>query len=210
MNLRTEEHKAAVCLSSVSPAAVLQLSVLCVSLSCTQEIILPLCSAAPQIYYSSPSPLSQQDGTRRKEERRETGRCVSHAASIFQAVVASTPNLRKLSEQNPSVIAGVHVASQHEENLQSVLTVSDSLLRPLVMKVKPCVSMATPVFWMCSSAYLQRRQGTMRTQRCLGVHEDRESSPRTQALPRAQHQTVQVCSHVAVPSLKLKFIYLIE
>lgn len=39
-----------------------------------------------------------------------------------------------------------------------VLTVSDSLLRPLVMNVKPCVSMATPVFWMCSSAYLRKKQ----------------------------------------------------
>lgn len=37
------------------------------------------------------------------------------------------------------------------------LTVSDSLLRPLVMKVKPCVSMATPVFCMCSSTYLKRK-----------------------------------------------------
>lgn len=39
-----------------------------------------------------------------------------------------------------------------------VLTVSDSLLRPLVMNVKPCVSMATPVFCMCSSAYLKWKQ----------------------------------------------------
>lgn len=35
------------------------------------------------------------------------------------------------------------------------LTVSDSLLRPLVMNVNPCVSMATPVFCMCSSTYLK-------------------------------------------------------
>lgn len=39
--------------------------------------------------------------------------------------------------------------------LHAVLTVSDSLLRPLVMNVNPCVSMATPVFCMCSSAYLK-------------------------------------------------------
>lgn len=37
------------------------------------------------------------------------------------------------------------------------LTVSDSLLRPLVMNVNPCVSMATPVFCMCSSTYLKRK-----------------------------------------------------
>lgn len=30
----------------------------------------------------------------------------------------------------------------------------DSLLRPLVTKLKPCVSMATPVRWICSSTYL--------------------------------------------------------
>lgn len=34
------------------------------------------------------------------------------------------------------------------------LTVRDSLLRPLVTKLKPCVSMATPVRWICSSTYL--------------------------------------------------------
>ena len=40
-----------------------------------------------------------------------------------------------------------------------IVTVSDSLLRPLVMKEKPCVSIATPVRWMCSSTYLQKKQG---------------------------------------------------
>lgn len=34
------------------------------------------------------------------------------------------------------------------------LTVRDSLLRPLVTKLKPWVSMATPVRWICSSTYL--------------------------------------------------------
>lgn len=38
---------------------------------------------------------------------------------------------------------------------RKVLTVRDSRFLPLVMKVKPCVSMATPVRWMCSSTYLQ-------------------------------------------------------
>lgn len=37
------------------------------------------------------------------------------------------------------------------------LTVSDSLLRPLVMNVNPWVSMATPVFCMCSSTYLKMK-----------------------------------------------------
>ncbi len=32
---------------------------------------------------------------------------------------------------------------------------SDSLFRPLVTKLKPCVSIATPVLWICSSTYLQ-------------------------------------------------------
>lgn len=39
--------------------------------------------------------------------------------------------------------------------LHAILTVRDSLLRPLVMNVNPCVSMATPVFCMCSSTYLK-------------------------------------------------------
>lgn len=62
-----------------APAPALQLSVLSLSLSCTQEIILPLCSPAPQIYYSSPSPSSQQDGsevTQEKEKRGKRGRCL--------------------------------------------------------------------------------------------------------------------------------------
>lgn len=64
---------------SVAPVAVPQLAVLSLSLSCTQEIILPLRSPAPQIYYSSPSPLSQQDGSgaiRRKEKSKERCRCL--------------------------------------------------------------------------------------------------------------------------------------
>lgn len=36
-----------------------------------------------------------------------------------------------------------------------VLTVSDSRFLPLVINVKPWVSMATPVFCMCSSTYLK-------------------------------------------------------
>ena len=33
----------------------------------------------------------------------------------------------------------------------------DSLLRPLVTKLKPWVSIATPVRWMCSSTYLTKK-----------------------------------------------------
>lgn len=39
----------------------------------------------------------------------------------------------------------------------AALTVRDSLLRPLVTKLKPWVSMATPVRWMCSSTYLHNK-----------------------------------------------------
>lgn len=38
------------------------------------------------------------------------------------------------------------------------LTVRDSLLRPFVTKLKPCVSIATPVRWICSSTYLRKDQ----------------------------------------------------
>lgn len=37
------------------------------------------------------------------------------------------------------------------------VTVSDSRLRPLVTNEKPCVSMATPVRWTCSSMYLKKK-----------------------------------------------------
>jgi len=37
------------------------------------------------------------------------------------------------------------------------LTVKDSRLRPLVTNVNPWVSIATPVFWTCSSTYLQNQ-----------------------------------------------------
>lgn len=40
------------------------------------------------------------------------------------------------------------------------LTVRDSLLRPLVTKLNPWVSMATPVRWTCSSTYLQNGVNT--------------------------------------------------
>lgn len=65
--------------SNRTPAAVLQLATLSLSLSCTQEIILPLCSPAPQIYYSSSSPSSQQDRNRAaegKDEGAQRGRCL--------------------------------------------------------------------------------------------------------------------------------------
>ncbi len=39
--------------------------------------------------------------------------------------------------------------------LSDLLTVSDSLLRPLVTNVNPWVSIATPVLWTCSSTYLK-------------------------------------------------------
>ena len=42
----------------------------------------------------------------------------------------------------------------HRIGLSDKLTVSDSRLRPEVTNVKPCVSMATPVRWTCSSMYL--------------------------------------------------------
>lgn len=37
----------------------------------------------------------------------------------------------------------------------TILTVRDSRLRPLVTKLNPWVSIATPVRWTCSSMYLQ-------------------------------------------------------
>ncbi len=40
----------------------------------------------------------------------------------------------------------------------AALTVRDSLLRPLVTKLKPWVSIATPVRWMCSSTYLTKKK----------------------------------------------------
>ncbi|TNN49353.1 hypothetical protein EYF80_040463 [Liparis tanakae] len=57
-------------------------------------------------------------------------------------------------EQRPEV----RVEVQRRVALGGGKETRDSLLRPLVMKVKPCVSMATPAFWMCSSAYLRRRK----------------------------------------------------
>lgn len=52
----------------------------------------------------------------------------------------------------------VGLLDDHDHNQQStLLTVRDSLLRPLVTKLKPCVSMATPVRWICSSTYLIER-----------------------------------------------------
>ena len=42
----------------------------------------------------------------------------------------------------------------HRIGLSDKLTVRDSRLRPEVTNVKPCVSMATPVRWTCSSMYL--------------------------------------------------------
>lgn len=80
---------------SVAPAAVLRLAVLPLSLSCTQEIILPLRSPAPQIYYSSPSPLSQQDGsgaTRRKGKSKERCRCLPAAFICSVASFTATPH----------------------------------------------------------------------------------------------------------------------
>lgn len=72
------------------PAPALQLSVLSLSLSC-KEIILPLCGPAPQIYYSSPSPSSRQDGsgvTQEKEKRGKRGRCLpSHFTCCKDASV---------------------------------------------------------------------------------------------------------------------------
>jgi len=39
-------------------------------------------------------------------------------------------------------------------------TINDSRFRPLVTNVKPCVSMATPVRWTCSSTYLANHATT--------------------------------------------------
>lgn len=38
---------------------------------------------------------------------------------------------------------------------------SDSRFRPLVMKEKPWVSIATPVLWTCSSTYLKKQKEKM-------------------------------------------------
>ena len=42
------------------------------------------------------------------------------------------------------------------KNIHKILTVSDSRFLPLVTKVNPWVSMATPVLWTCSSTYLSK------------------------------------------------------
>lgn len=47
----------------------------------------------------------------------------------------------------------------HKDKSTVALTVRDSLLRPLVTKLKPWVSIATPVRWMCSSTYLTEKDG---------------------------------------------------
>lgn len=75
----TTESSLSTWYSSRTAAAVLRLTTLSLSLSCTQEIILPLCSPAPQIYYSSSSPSSQQDrnsAAEGKDEGGQRGRCL--------------------------------------------------------------------------------------------------------------------------------------
>lgn len=93
---------------SVAPAALLQLSVLSLSLSCTQEIILPHRSPAPQIYYSSPSALSQQDGTgatQRKVKREEKDAGVSQGVSYaaMSACIFTTMPRRSGTQNDKSV-----------------------------------------------------------------------------------------------------------
>jgi len=46
-------------------------------------------------------------------------------------------------------------------------TINDSRFRPLVTSVKPCVSMATPVRWTCSSIYLTNHASTKWMHACL-------------------------------------------
>lgn len=53
---------------------------------------------------------------------------------------------------NHAFISPEHLAARRTE---FILTVRDSRFLPLVINVKPCVSMATPVFCMCSSTYLK-------------------------------------------------------
>lgn len=75
----------------------------------------------------------------------------------FQAVVGTS--LQCFSSD--LIIFNTKSLCNHAGNAGCSLTVNDSLLRPLVMNVNPCVSMATPVFCMCSSTYLKwQKSGT--------------------------------------------------
>lgn len=64
------------------------------------------------------------------------------------------------AKENPHfiVFSGNHTLIVTCYFFKAWLTVRDSRLRPLVTKLKPWVSMATPVRWICSSTYLTERR----------------------------------------------------